>query len=121
MKIKRYYHNKLIRNNVPKIIQARGGFFETKKVSLKEFRKLLRQKLVEEAREIETASKENLAKELSNLLEVIEAVAETENIEFIKVKEIQKQIRKIAGTYNNRTYLVWSDRPQGFGDKENQK
>jgi len=53
--VKKHYHKKLIRDKIPELIQSRGGAFETRLMNGKEYEKELRNKLIEEAKELMSA------------------------------------------------------------------
>lgn len=54
------YHQKLIRDKIPQVIEASGGEYETRVLSDGEFQKELMKKLVEEAEELADSDKENV-------------------------------------------------------------
>ena len=73
---------KLVRDKIAEfVLKERGEVLNTRIASSEEILQLLKQKIVEEANEVfATNNKENLAEEIADLLEVIKAIAEKENI-----------------------------------------
>jgi len=75
-------NEKLVRDKIVDFVfKERGEVLTTRVASPEEFSSLLKQKVVEEANEVFNAkTKEELAEELADLLEVIKHLAEKENI-----------------------------------------
>lgn len=84
-------NEKLIRDNIPSLVlEERDGVLNTRMATPEEFVFLLKHKIVEEAREVfEANTKEELAEELGDLLEVIRAIAQRQGIvdELFKKRE----------------------------------
>lgn len=57
---RRDIHRKLVRDRIPERIELAGDTCEIRILGTEEFRKRIREKLVEEARELRKAEKENL-------------------------------------------------------------
>ncbi len=111
--MKRYYHKKLIRDNIPEIIDSKGDYYESRILRTREYRKLLREKLVEEAQELVSASKKELLKELSDVLQLVKSIAEFEGISFKEIEAKRKEREKKRGAFKKRIFLVWSNKPAG--------
>ena len=86
-------YNKLVRDKIPEIIRNSGNHCEISTLNGAEYIKALRQKLVEEANEAATATPDELAQELANVLEVVDTLIAAAKIEPEKVREIQKEKR----------------------------
>lgn len=73
---------KLVRDKIAEfVLKERGEVLTTRIANSEELKQLLLNKIVEEAQEVFTAqTKESLAEELADLLEVIKSVAEKEDI-----------------------------------------
>jgi predicted house-cleaning noncanonical NTP pyrophosphatase (MazG superfamily) len=73
---------KLVRDKIADFVfEERGEILNTRIASSKEIKQLLLDKILEEAQEVYTSqTKENLAEELGDLLEVIKALTEIEEI-----------------------------------------
>jgi predicted house-cleaning noncanonical NTP pyrophosphatase (MazG superfamily) len=119
--MKKYYHNKLVRDKIPEIIISRGGSYKTKKVPPKSMADLLKKKLVEESKEIINAPKDEILGELSDVLQILVSISEFEKIKFsdVRMKMIEKE--KANGAFKKGIFLVWSDKPKGHGDKLDKK
>jgi predicted house-cleaning noncanonical NTP pyrophosphatase (MazG superfamily) len=98
---------KLIRDKMPELVLAeRGEVLETRIASDEEFLGLLKAKIIEEAQEVVAAqTKEDLAEELGDLLEVIKAIAQNQNIvdEMFKSRDA-KELKR--GTFEKKIVLV---------------
>jgi len=111
--MKKFFHKKLIRDKIPRIIEKNKGKYEVRIMKDKEFKRELKKKLIEEAKEIMGAGKSDLAKELADVLELIKSIGESENISFNTIEKKQKQRRKERGGFKKRIFLIWSDKPAG--------
>lgn len=87
--MKRYNFNKLIRSNLPERMKKEGVYLSGRPLTDEEFAKELKNKLVEEAGEVQdTQSREDLIKELADVMEVIETLT---SLHGIKKEEIEKE------------------------------
>jgi predicted house-cleaning noncanonical NTP pyrophosphatase (MazG superfamily) len=75
-------NDKLVRDKIAEfVLNNRGEVLNIRMASPEEHRKLLLDKIVEEAHEVASAcNREDLAEELADVLEVIKSIAEKENI-----------------------------------------
>lgn len=111
--MRKFYHRKLIRDKISRLIEANKGKYEVRIMDKNEFRRELKKKLIEEAEEIKGAKKSELTKELADVLELIKSIAESENISFELIEKKQKQRRKERGGFKKHFFLIWSDKPAG--------
>ena len=111
--MKKYYHRKLIRDRIPEIIDSKGDSYKTRKLNTQEYRKLLRKKLVEEAKELASARKDELTNELADVLQLVKSITELEGISFKSIEEKRRKKKKRAGAFKKRIFLIWSDKPAG--------
>lgn len=98
--------NKLVRDKIPEIIEKNNEVAVTRILDNEEYLKELKTKLLEEYNEVISADKENILEELADMLEIIDALAQTENKtleDIIKIKEIKKEKR---GGFNKRILLI---------------
>ena len=102
-------HNKLVRDKIPEIIHNSGDQCETTTLSSLDYIEALRNKLVEEAKEVAIANPEELAQELADVMEVIDALMTATGIEPEKVREIQEQKQSQRGGFNNKVKLLWTE------------
>lgn len=98
--------NKLVRDNVPEIIRAKGEEAVTRILEGDEFKKELYKKLLEESNEVITAEKvEDLLVELADVLEVVQAIAELNGKQLEDIMEIAKQKKAKRGGFQKRVFL----------------
>lgn len=102
-------HNKLVRDKIPKIIRTSGNQCETKTLDNLDYIKALKEKLVEEAQEVAIAPPEEIAQELVDVMEVMDALMAATGINRETVEEIQKEKRSIRGRFDNRIKLLWTE------------
>ena len=103
-------HNKLVRDRIPEIIRNSGNNCETTSLSNLDYIEALREKLVEEANEAAIASPEELAQELADVMEVMDALMAATGIEPKKVRKIQQEKRSRRGGFDNRIKLFWTEK-----------
>ena len=101
-------HNKLVRDKIPEIIKDSGNQYETTTLSNLDYIEALSEKLVEEAKEVATASPDKLTEELADVMEVIETLIAATGIELETVREIQKEKRSLRGGFDNKIKLLWT-------------
>ena len=89
-------------------MKASGDEWETRIMGSKEYEKELKKKLVEEAKEVESASREELINELSDVLELAKSIATHFKISFSKVEKFQEEKRKKRGGFKKKLFLLWS-------------
>lgn len=116
--VKKHFHKKLVRDKIPEIIKKRGGECEHFVLNDKEFRKLLKEKLVEESKEVVSANRKELVNELADVLQLVKSLGEAYKIPFSDIEKYRKSKGKKAGTFKKRIFLVWSDKRKGFGDNK---
>lgn len=100
-------YNKLVRDNIPEIMRAQGEEPETRILDEDEYKKLVRLKLLEESGETRVAgTKEELTKELGDVLEVAEAIAAVEGVSMDEVLALKAKRRAERGGFEKRIYLI---------------
>jgi len=110
VKKEKEYHQKLIRDNIPEIIEANNGESETRTLSEIDFEKELRKKLIEEAIEVANAPSDKLLDELADMLELIKSIASNYKIDYLDIEKRQIEKRRERGTFAKRLFLIWSTR-----------
>lgn len=113
----KHYFNKLVRDKIPQIIDARGGSYKIKKVSTKISLTLLKKKLIEESKEVLVAKKDEVLNELCDVLQILVSISELEKIKFQDIQKKMKGKEKTNGAYKDGVFLIWSDAKKGYGDK----
>ncbi|MEB3211601.1 MAG: nucleoside triphosphate pyrophosphohydrolase [Leptolyngbyaceae bacterium] len=102
-------HNKLVRDRIPEILENQNVRFSVEEMTLAEYRQALRQKLIEEAQEVATATDANLAAEIADLWEVIDATLNAYQLRREDVLARQMQRRIDRGSFNRRLRLLWTE------------
>ena len=105
--MKKIVYNKLVRDNIPNQIEENGEYAITRILSKEELDNALNEKLLEEAAEIIGATtKEQIAEELADVLEVIYAKAKANNIRFLDVELARQRKKGIKGAFDDRVFLI---------------
>lgn len=101
-------HNKLIRDNIPQIIEADHKTCKTHVLNDTEYLEALKTKLNEEALEVKQAQdKIELTKEIADVLEVIEAICHTSGITKEEVLSIKEKKAQKNGKFEQRLFLEY--------------
>ena len=107
-------HNKLVRDNIPKIIEQEGKTPITRVLSIHEYENELKKKLVEEASEANQASTpDELANEIADLMEVIDELLNLKQISISTILSKQHAKRTERGGFKQRIYLTEVDDHHG--------
>ena len=98
--------NKLVRDNIPSIIENNNEVAITRILNDDEYRNELYKKLIEEANEVISSktTKETL-EELADVLEVIIAISKLESKNLDDIIEISNQKRLKRGEFDKRIFL----------------
>ncbi|PHG77953.1 nucleoside triphosphate pyrophosphohydrolase [Bacillus wiedmannii] len=100
-------YNKLIRNKIPQIIKANGKIPTTRILPEEEYIKEIYKKTEEELTEyLEATTKEHKLEELSDLLEIINALAEHEGATLEEINSIRKKKAAERGGFSDRVFLI---------------
>lgn len=98
--------NKLVRDHIPSICERNGQIPETKVLDAEQYTAALNEKLQEEVREYLTC---NDLEELADILEVVEALAESQGSALREVMEIKAKKQNTNGAFRNRIFLLSVD------------
>ena len=93
-------YEKLVRNKIPEILDAKKIPYEKRVASPREYKTELIKKLKEEANEFAEAGS---SEELADVIEVVEALKEL--LDFEKVEEIRIKKRGERGGFDSRVIL----------------
>ena len=96
-------YNKLVRDNVPDIIEAEGNKCKTEILNYSDYIKALKAKLKEEVSEY---LKDDSMEKLSDVLEVMGAIVKAKGYTWDKLTKIRKNKKKIKGSFEKRINLV---------------
>ena len=100
-------YNKLVRNNIPKIIKDSGKVPITRILSDNEFKEELKKKLVEEANEVlNSKSEDELVKEIVDVQTLLNLMKKTFNVseDMVAAGVIDKILSN--GNYTNKIFLI---------------
>jgi predicted house-cleaning noncanonical NTP pyrophosphatase (MazG superfamily) len=101
----RFKVDKLIRDNLPQIMRASGIQVFERVMEKDEYLKRLKDKLLEEAKEvIASGSAKEMREELADLLEVMLALVKVYGMEFTDIQQAAEQKRADKGGFDNRIY-----------------
>ncbi|MFD1471704.1 nucleoside triphosphate pyrophosphohydrolase [Companilactobacillus mishanensis] len=101
---------KLVRNKIPNIVGDKAEF-ET--LSNEKYRIVLRDKLVEEAKEVKKAdSRANLVEELGDLEEVMRAILDDASITYEEMDSIRQSKNTQKGNFSEKIVMITDDDPQ---------
>ena len=103
------YH-KLVRDGMPRIIEANGGQPVSRVLDQAGYLAALRAKLVEEAEEARSAPDMQLRSELADVLEVLRALAAAHGMSWEDVVAEAARKRDERGGFDQRIFLEYVDR-----------
>ncbi len=98
-------YNKLVRDNIPNIIKGNGEIPITRILDETEYISHLENKLLEETQETLNAKGDDRLEEFADLIEVIKALASTQNATLDEILNIAEIKNKKKGAFNNRILL----------------
>jgi predicted house-cleaning noncanonical NTP pyrophosphatase (MazG superfamily) len=99
-------YNKLVRDNIPKIIKATGGCAQVRVLSDDEYRVCLEAKLDEEVGEFH---RDKTPEELADILEVVYALAATCGCSREQLMSIFQKKHDSRGGFEDRIFLISSE------------
>jgi predicted house-cleaning noncanonical NTP pyrophosphatase (MazG superfamily) len=105
----RFKVDKLIRDKLPQIMRASGIQVFERVMEKDEYLKRLKDKLLEEAKEvIASGSEKEMREELADLLEVMLSLAKAYGMEFADIQQAAEQKRADKGGFDNRIYNAFA-------------
>lgn len=105
MKIKYFKVEKLIRDKIPAILDSKGIVVNANAMVDQEFIYKLKDKLLEEAKEVlATSSSDELCEELADVLEVIHALSKANGLTIQQIEQKRLEKREIKGGFENKIY-----------------
>jgi predicted house-cleaning noncanonical NTP pyrophosphatase (MazG superfamily) len=106
----RVRYDKLIRDRIPEAMDRDGVRFEVGVLNGRAYRDALLAKVVEEAEELrEAAAREDVVKELADVLEVLEALMQADGTDVEQVRAVQAARRRDRGGFERRLVLRWTE------------
>lgn len=113
MKMKKFLQNKLVRDNIPAILENSGSVLHWRYLQDTDYDEALRQKLIEESEEAQEAeNRGDLIKELASVLEAIDALCALHKISKEELIEIQTKKREEKGGYYTKKFLDTAEYPE---------
>ena len=98
-------YNKLVRDNIPEIIQSKGEKPVISILDDERYKEELEKKLYEEYKEVIEASGDDRVEELADMLEVMKALAKLENKTLEEVIEIANSKSEKRGSFDKKIFL----------------
>ena len=110
MRPRRTRYGKLIRDRIPEIIEAGGARAKVRRLSKKAYARALREKILEEARELCAARRrEALLNELVDLQELVDASRRLLEIPPRSFRRKVEEKRRKRGGFRKRLYLEYTE------------
>ena len=98
--------NKLVRDKIPEIIKAKGEIPKVRILNNDEFKLELLKKIVEESNEVlEANGKEELIKEIGDLLEVVDATIKAFNVNLEEISILRNKRKEERGGFDKQIFL----------------
>ena len=101
----RVTYNKLVRDRIPEIISATGQQPVTRILDQAAYQAALLEKLTEEAQEARQAPPDQLAAELADVLEVLQAIAQANGMTWDRIISAAATKRSDRGAFDDRVFL----------------
>lgn len=99
-------YNKLIRDRIPEIIEKDGKQAKTRFLNDEDYKQELLKKLVEETKEaVEAEDKKELTKEIGDVIEVIDYLIETFQLDRGEIEKIKQERKESRGGFDKKLFL----------------
>jgi predicted house-cleaning noncanonical NTP pyrophosphatase (MazG superfamily) len=108
----RVTYNKLVRDRIPEIIQAHGDRAVTHILDGESYRTALLAKLMEEAREAQDASADELPEELADVLEVLRALTSSLGMTWEQILALTTDKCTERGAFEERLFLEFVEQAE---------
>lgn len=106
VKIKNKTWNKLVRDKIPEVIELNGGRAEIEMISdPAEKLEWLKNKLVEEAKEVKKCRQDGLIEECADVLTVLESIIEASGLNWEYVEQMQEEKDQERGRFEKGIIL----------------
>lgn len=103
---KKIHYDKLVRDKIPEIIEDAGKEYEVRELHDDEYQDKLKEKLQEEVNEyLESSDKE----ELADVLEVLQALAQSHNLSIDELENLREQKARKRGAFDKQLLLIESE------------
>lgn len=98
-------YNKLVRDNIPKIIEEKNETPIIRILNDAEYKEALEKKLYEEYKEVLEANESDRVEELADMLEVIKSLASLENKSLDDVIALMNSKSEKRGSFKEKIFL----------------
>lgn len=98
-------YNKLVRDRIPEIIISKGEKPVTRVLNESEYKTELEKKLLEEYNEVIEATGTDRVEELADMIEVIRALGNLENVAIEDIIKIADEKNEKRGAFNDKIFL----------------
>ena len=99
-------YNKLIRDKIPEVIKEKGGIPEVSILDGTEFRKSLKIKMTEEAKELlEAESNDDVLNELSDVEELVRSIAKNYDLSLEEIEKHRLEKLQKRGGFEKKLFL----------------
>lgn len=117
MRRRAFIQNKLWRDHAVDMLEKQGSIIHWQRLDDEMFDKELRLKLIEEAKEVASAtSEEELYCELADVLEIIDTICISRNLSQDKIRALQIDKKATRGGFEERKYVTLAEHLEGsFG------
>ncbi|MFA9556732.1 phosphoribosyl-ATP pyrophosphohydrolase [Evansella sp. AB-rgal1] len=100
-------YNKLVRDNIPNIIEKTGKKYQTRTLDEKEYINELKVKLGEEVEEyLQTVSDEHSVEDLADVLEIIHSLVKVHGTTMEDLEAVRKEKETKRGGFQERIFLI---------------
>jgi len=108
-----FKQNKLVRDKILEIMEAKGSKLYSYKLNDQDFLKQLKLKLIEEATEVSRAqTKEEITEELADVLEIVYTIRKMYEITEENLKTTQEKKLQEKGGYQERMFVTFAEHPK---------
>lgn len=103
-------YNKLVRDRIPEIIEEKGGIPKYSVLSVSDFSVALKEKLVEEAKELnEAEGRDDILNELADVSELVFAIAKNNGVTMDEVEARREKKSAERGGFAEGLFLEYVD------------
>mgnify|MGYP001614297549 FL=1 len=105
-------YNKLVRDKIPEIIKKDNAIPKVSVLDDKKYAIALREKLVEEAKELlEAKTDEEILNELSDVLQLLESIALNNGLSVTDIEKQKEKKKQERGAFEKKLFLEYVDEP----------
>lgn len=99
-------YNKLVRDRIPEICRKAGETPQYYVLNQARFKKELKRKLVEEAKELLAADQKRLKNEIVDIYEILLNIAKTFKIKWSEIENYRREKNKKRGSFKKKYFLA---------------